>query len=219
MILNRKKGGNNFVSRVEFVLHKQDPHFFTWVNCVIFGQQIANKDYFTHLFFSVFALNYKLTPVISQKLVNNIASLNLANYPERLIFGLILQNFTLVLLLTYATNSKSASSATSVANKAQARGELALCHINGKLNMQMVDFDAKFNASFSSYIWIPGVPGSHVIAHKHITNHAYPHGTVYKNRIVYADIRPNLCGQADISIYVVIRSIYWSQYSKQVWKI
>ena len=115
----------------------------------MFGQQLANKDYFTHLFF---ALNYKLTPVILQKLVNNIASLNLANYPERLIFGLILQNFTLVLLLTYATNSKSASSATSVANKAQARGELALCHIKGKLNMQMVDFDAKFNASLSSYI-------------------------------------------------------------------
>ena len=81
-----------------------------------------------------------------QKLVNNIANLNLANYTARLIFGLILQNFTLVLLLTYATNSKSTSSATSVANKAQARGELALCHINGKLNMQMVDFDAKFNA-------------------------------------------------------------------------
>ena len=103
-------------------------------------------------FFSVFALNTKLTPVILQKLVNNIASLNLANYPERLIFGLILQNFTLVLLLTYATNSKSASSAISVANKAQARGELVLCHNKGKLNMQMVDFDAKFNASISSYI-------------------------------------------------------------------
>ena len=77
--------------------------------------------------------------------------------------------------------------------------------------MQMVDFDAKFNASISSYIWIPGVPRSHVIAHKHITNHAYPHGTVYKNRIVYADIRPNLCGHADIRIYVVMRSIYSSQ--------
>ena len=68
-----------------------------------------------------FFLRAYLTPVILQKLVNNIASLNLANYPERLIFGLILQNFTLVLLLTYATNSKSASSAISVANKAQAR--------------------------------------------------------------------------------------------------
>ena len=51
-----------------------------------------------------------------------------------------------------------------------------------------------------------------MIAHKHITNHAYPHGTVYKNRIVYADIRPNLFGHADMRIYVVMRSIYSSQY-------
>ena len=42
----------------------------------------------------VFFLRAYLTPVILQKLVKNIASLNLANYPERLIFGLILQNFT-----------------------------------------------------------------------------------------------------------------------------